>query len=74
MKTKKLNLLDFKQNELGKEDVLKIMAGVDKPPRPMTASGNGSGIPGDGDDLVCYYDFEGNLLYCEETIPESVQS
>ncbi len=72
MRTQKLNLLDFKQNELGKEDVLKIMAGVDNPPRPMKAKGNGSGKTDDEDDLVCYYDFEGNLLYCEETIPESV--
>lgn len=60
MKMKKLNLLDFKQNELSREEISSVKAGETINPKPtQTVPGSGSG------GGTCYYDFEGNLLYCE---------
>ena len=62
MKTKKLNLLAFKQEELSREDISSVKAGAPidgKPPGP--ASGGGS-----GGEVICYYDLDGELLYCTE--------
>lgn len=72
MKTKKLDLLDFKQNELSREYISTVKAGEPinpKPPGASTGSGSGGG-------QVCYYDFEGELLYCEsrETDPVKGES
>ena len=71
MKTKKLDLLDFKQNELSREYISNVKAGEPIiPPRPGgTTTGNGA-----GGGQVCYYDFEGELLYCESRDTEHKNS
>jgi hypothetical protein len=63
MKIKKLDLLDFKQDELSREDISSVKAGapIDGKP-PGASSGGGSG----GENVVCYYDLDGSLLYCTE--------
>ena len=71
MKTKKLNLFAFKQEELSRENIISINAGAPidgKPPGP--SSGGGSG----GEGTICYYDFEGELLYCTTPDPENPNS
>ncbi len=61
MKTKKLNLLDFKKNEISNTDSSLFVAGGPIIPKP-TSTGNGNGIGGSGG--ICYYDLDGELLYC----------
>lgn len=74
MKTKKIDLSDFKQNELSRENISSIKAGEPITGKPTVGSrGNGSGDPGD-DGVTCYYTFDGELLYCQRedgTIIES---
>jgi hypothetical protein len=61
MKTKKLNLLAFKQDELSREDFSSVKAGDPVKMKPTsTASGSGAGAGG-----ICYYDFETGAVYCE---------
>lgn len=69
MKIKKLNLENFKHNELSRENISNVKAGEPinpKPPGASTGSGSGGG-------QVCYYDFEGELLYCESREPNPVK-
>lgn len=64
MKTQKLNVLDFKQNELSREYISSINGGEPINPSKPGANtvGNGAGVP--VGDEICYFDFEGELLYC----------
>lgn len=65
MKTKKLDLLDFKQNELSREDIFSVKAGEPINPKPtQTVSGSGAGTGG-----YCYYDFETGSVICEPIEP-----
>jgi hypothetical protein len=68
MKTKKLNLLAFKQEELSRENISSVKAGAPidgKPPGP--GSGGGSGGGG-----YCYYDIETRTLICEPINPNEI--
>jgi hypothetical protein len=68
MKTKKLDLLDFKQNELSKEKISNVNAGapVNGPTNPPKPGGNtvGNGAGTQMGDEICYFDFDGELMYC----------
>lgn len=71
MKTKKLNFEDFTQEKLSINQISTIKAGWDpKGPPPTNSTGNGSGNNG----TMCYYDFEGVLLYCtiDPNFPQEV--
>jgi hypothetical protein len=61
MKTQKLNLFAFKQDELSRENISLIKAGAPidgKPPGPSSGGGSGGGGH-------CYYDFETRSYICE---------
>lgn len=64
MKTQKLNLLDFKKDELSREIISNINACG--PINPIKPGGNtvGNGAGTQMGDEICYFDFEGSLLYC----------
>jgi hypothetical protein len=63
MKSKKLNLFAFKQEELSRENISLVKAGapIDGKP-PGASSGGGSG----GDDGACYIDIFGDLKCPED--------
>ena len=65
MKTKKLNLLAFKQEELSRENISSINAGAPidgKPPGASTGTGSGGGGH-------CYYDFDTRSYVCDPINP-----
>ena len=62
MKTKTLNFEDFKVNQLPAEQCKLIKCGIDDKPKPVPVVRPGSGAT--GSSVICYYDFEGELLYC----------
>jgi hypothetical protein len=70
MKTKKLNLLDFKQDEISNADSSLFNAGAPIIPKTTTTvSGGGAGS--DGIITTCYFNYNGQLLYCETFDPNN---
>ena len=63
MKTKKLDLVDFKQNELSRENISKVKAGVPIDGKPPTA-GTGAGSGETQGDITCYFSFDGEGIFC----------
>ena len=63
MKTKKLDLVDFKQDELSRENISKVKAGVPIDGKPPTA-GAGAGSGETQGEITCYFNFEREVIFC----------
>lgn len=57
-------LENFKKNQLSPEQCKLIKCGIDDKPKPTPQVRPGGGV--DEDSSKCYYDFDGELLYCED--------
>lgn len=63
MKTKKLDLVDFKQEELSRENISSVNAGAPIDGKPPTA-GAGAGAGETQGDITCYFGFDGEITFC----------
>lgn len=67
MKTKKLDLVDFKQDELSREDISSVKAGEPINGKPPTGSvGTGSGET--QGNITCYFTFDHEVIYCKNNL------
>ena len=63
MKTKKLDLFAFKQDEISRESITLVKAGEPISGKPPASSpGNGAGET--VGDVTCYFNFDHEVIFC----------